>query len=428
MSNNNQWWENNLSYENSSLSSQTGRSQYSDHSFSTAPTIYSDRPRLPHGYETCRGRVENYQEPSRFESCDLPRDSSDTYTSTLLSDNDEFSEDEGYMYEPLEFVEEDHDFDPNRDAIPSTPKDFARLFPSSTRLSIRHDDSTKDGNMNLRVDTNARKLSYTLFHLKMQDLRSREFSLRRYCRDSGREVCHSIRKYHSPVFERRTSLHKSFSSALCSFKKHNDPRDKTVGSLNRNDSGYGSIYDGQDNKSGKYFARTEPPPHLPTNTIKLEFSNYAHINLKRRGAGPDKKYEFEYWGVKYTWKRRVNRECSFDEVSYHLIWGDQKKPLAHIVPVLLTRSQVEEESRKGGWVPPCSMWITDESVQISSELAELVISTGLIALVDDSIKRRWHSTTRRQLLLPLVRSTPFRMELEYIGPKRLIDEVFNRRS
>lgn len=56
----------------------------------------------------------------------------------------------------------------------------------------------------------------------------------------------------------------------------------------------------------------------------------------------------------------------------------------------------------------------------------VVISTGLIALVDDSIKRRWHSRHGRQLLLPISRSSSFRMNMEYIGPKRLIDEVFNR--
>jgi hypothetical protein len=51
-----------------------------------------------------------------------------------------------------------------------------------------------------------------------------------------------------------------------------------------------------------------------------------------------------------------------------------------------------------------------------------------MALVDDSIKRRWHSNRHRQLLRPLAQGSPFRMNLEYIGPKRLIDGVFNRRA
>jgi hypothetical protein len=37
--------------------------------------------------------------------------------------------------------------------IAATPSDFSELFPSHRRLQIRHDDSTLDGNMNLRVDT-----------------------------------------------------------------------------------------------------------------------------------------------------------------------------------------------------------------------------------------------------------------------------------
>lgn len=57
----------------------------------------------------------------------------------------------------------------------------------------------------------------------------------------------------------------------------------------------------------------------------------------------------------------------------------------------------------------------------------LVVATGLLALVDDAIKRRWHSTSQHQVLLPLIRNNSFRLNMEYIGPKRLIDEVFNRR-
>jgi hypothetical protein len=57
----------------------------------------------------------------------------------------------------------------------------------------------------------------------------------------------------------------------------------------------------------------------------------------------------------------------------------------------------------------------------------LIVSTGLLALVDDAIKRRWHSRTHRHVQLPLIGNKPFRLNMEYIGPKRLIDEVFNRR-
>lgn len=58
----------------------------------------------------------------------------------------------------------------------------------------------------------------------------------------------------------------------------------------------------------------------------------------------------------------------------------------------------------------------------------VVIATGLMALVDDCIKRRFHSKQSTQMHIPLLRNTSFKMaNLEYIGPKRLIDEVFNRK-
>jgi hypothetical protein len=49
-----------------------------------------------------------------------------------------------------------------------------------------------------------------------------------------------------------------------------------------------------------------------------------------------------------------------------------------------------------------------------------------MALVDDCIKRRFHSKQSTQLHIPLIRSASLKMNMEYIGPKRLIDEVFHR--
>jgi hypothetical protein len=46
--------------------------------------------------------------------------------------------------------------------------------------------------------------------------------------------------------------------------------------------------------------------------------------------------------------------------------------------------------------------------------------------VDDCIKRRFHSGQSTQLHIPLIRNASFKMNMEYIGPMRLIDEVFNR--
>ena len=51
-----------------------------------------------------------------------------------------------------------------------------------------------------------------------------------------------------------------------------------------------------------------------------------------------------------------------------------------------------------------------------------------MALVDDCIKRRFHSKQNTQLHIPLMRTPSFKMNMEYIGPKRLIDEVFHRNT
>lgn len=453
MSRNVHWRQHGASHSTSS-----GRSNHSDHSdrsYETAPTEYSDRrPSLAHSetsYARLEGRTrgrdyfaaaprdrdeyERYEEPARA--------SVDTYASTSQEDvadadhdNDDMPEYDvpSYRHEPLPC-----------DAIPTTPRDFSELFPTGKRISIRHDDATIDGNMNLRVDTQVeergnRKQSYTLYHLRMQDLRTREFSLRRYCRDSGREVCHSIRKYQPPPSEKRPVLQRA-STALASFVKA-DPRPSTSAGLKRSDSGYESVPGPVDEEDEEDDFEAESRPKsvgyskgralIPTNTIKLEFSNYAHMDVKRRGAKSYKKYAFEYWGHDYSWKRIVKKENPRDQetVSYYLIREDNdKEPLAHICPVRLTSEEAREETARGGWIPPCYMRITDDRILHSdSDIADVVVATGLMALVDDCIKRRFHSKQSTQLHIPLLRTSSFKMNMEYIGPKKLIDEVFHRKN
>ncbi|KAF1838263.1 hypothetical protein BDW02DRAFT_11321 [Decorospora gaudefroyi] len=430
----------------SSNSTSSGRSDNSDRSCDTAPTEYSERrPSLAHR-ATCHARVERdyfapahqverYQQPP-------PRLSVDTYAST--SDDDLAATDDddddlpdydvpAYLHEPLPC-----------DAIPTTPRDFGELFPTARRISIRHDDATIDGNMNLRVDTHIeerghRRQSYTLFHLRMQDLRTREFSLRRYCRESGREVCHSTRKYQKPTTEKRPVLQRA-STALANLVK-SDARPSTAAGLKRADSGYDSVH-GSSSVHGEDEVPSEAQPKsvgyakgralIPTNTIKLEFSNYAHLDVKRRGAKSYKKYAFEYWGHDYAWKRIVKKHGGDlqEDVSYYLVRSDNdKEPLAHICPVRLTHDEAREEAARGGWVPPCYMRITDEDILRSdSDISDVVVATGLMAVVDDCIKRRFHSKQSMQMHIPLLRNSSFNMaNLEYIGPKRLIDEVFHRK-
>lgn len=419
--------------QSSRSSSRPSDSNSSYQSQITVPSEYSYRPHRPDP-EICYTEVDErpYYEAD-FREYDDARASVDTYASTVESEED--AEDDLPPFDAPEYS----DYHPcGSDAIPSTPRDFAELFPTASRLSICHDDATTDGNMNLRVDTQVElrggiKRPMTLFHLRMNDLKAREFSLRRYCRESGREVCHSVRKYQKPATERRPTLQKSLSSALWGFRhKAQSSTSSDPGNLKRQDSGYASMYnreydrDEEDDDAQATPTGSRRASLLPTNTIKLEFSNYAHVDVKRRGAGSRKRYDFEYWGVDYTWKRSIQRRGEFEEVSYHLYGSNTEHPLAHIVPDLLTSAQTEEENAKGGWVPSCSLWLTDESViNGMADISDVVVATGLMALVDDSIKRRWHSR-RRRLLVPLSRSTSFRMNMEYIGPKRLIDEVFNR--
>lgn len=55
------------------------------------------------------------------------------------------------------------------------------------------------------------------------------------------------------------------------------------------------------------------------------------------------------------------------------------------------------------------------------------MTTGLVALVDDCIKRKYHNKKTVQLVLPTAGKQALKMNMEYIGPKRLIEEIFNRR-
>ncbi|KAF2489507.1 hypothetical protein BU16DRAFT_183205 [Lophium mytilinum] len=422
-----QWRENHAS---DSSANNSARSETTSNPRSTAPTEYSYRETYTQS-DTSNGRVKDRADTwatdySRLPPY-LPRASVDTYAST--SDEDLAEEDDYPEYEVPQY---NHEVFPI-DAIPTTPKDFADLFPTSKRISIRHDDATIDGNMNLRVDTQlegrrGKKQSYTLFHLRMHDLRNREFSLRRYCRESGREVCHSIRKYQKPPTEKRPVLARA-SSAFATLRNKPDTRPSTAAGLKRSDSGYESMKGIEDDSRPKSAGHANGRALLPTNTLKLEFSNYAHIEVKRRGAKSNKRYNFEYWGHHYGWKRVCKKDGDMEDVSYHLLREDCDQPLAHISPVKLTPDQAHEEAARGGWVPPCYMRITDDRIlDAMTDISDVVVATGLMALVDDCIKRRFHTKQSTQLHIPLIRSGSFKMGMEYVGPKRLIDEVFHRRA
>lgn len=336
------------------MRSESSTSSYQ--SQSTAPTEYSHRPRHyanEDGDTFIRGPI---------------RSSPQTSTETYESGHSE--EDLAELPELPEGISTDPEglsqIIRKTSAVPATPRDFSDLFPSGRPLLIRHDDATLDGNMNLRVDTpiflseDVRHI--TLFHLRMHDLRHREFSLRRYCRESGREVCHSLRKYQKPAVQRRPTLQKSFSTAMAAVRPKPPSRQSTGASgLRRHDSGYASVH---------AVEVVDPEPEasprrhslLPTNTVKLEFSNYAHVDVKRRGYKSHKHYDFEYWGKKYSWKRSTGASDDHGGFGFHLVQHGGSLPLAHIVPTPLSGSQQREEAEKGGWIPPCTMHIADDDI------------------------------------------------------------------
>lgn len=324
------------------------------------------------------------------------RSSVDTYASTAASQEDlalerdeELARDHEYDYIPPLPSYHHEISEPNVRA--STAKDFAQLFPSMNRLSIRHDDFTTDGNMNLRVDTivpGRRRTAVQLFHLRMYDLAKREFSLRRYSRESGREVCNSKRQYLAPAALSRPTLQRSMSSAMKTLSSAAKPQSRrqnssssTVSTKDKRPATSHSYDTNADSVVSSSSRATSSCEHnrqqgqaqpRPTNSIKLEFSNYARVDVQRRGSrnNNNKRYEFEWWGHRYTWRRAVEQHRD-GVVSFHLLRDGQATPVAHIVPETRTPLQVEDDERAGGWIPPCYMWINDNDIlDAATDVAE----------------------------------------------------------
>lgn len=386
-------------------SSSSTSSQTSQRSKSTAPTIYSDhRPtsstkrqeQAEYGYDD--GIEDNDHDDDNDSDYDDNKGEDDeeeeeqvvvveaqnsvsTYVSTAEEDRAEQEEEEEIPKElHYEVFDRRLEYFPT-DPIPSNTHTFADLFPSPRRLLIRHDDATLDGNMNLRVDTvvphrAGYQVDVTLFHLRMYDLFSRKFSFRRYCRDSGREVCRSERKK-TPGLNKR--LAHSCSVALANLRpgfgggangtcseqlkrrRHSESRPAKQDVILEVAGSNAHAQDAQD----------RPSPECFTNTTMLEFSNYAHVEVKRRNAGISKFYEYEYWTTKYQWRRECRREGDLRTVSYYLVDMYTSKIVAHLVPDILTPMEVIEEESKGGWIPPSSIWISDPAVyEKMSDVAE----------------------------------------------------------
>jgi hypothetical protein len=198
--------------------------------------------------------------------------------------------------------------------------------------------------------------------MKMNDLKSRDMVLRRYGRDCGREVVNFRRKY-GKTGSNRPKLERSGSKLMNSLMGKSDPKDR---GLARQDSGYESAEDDdEDSETESKSPSSDKATHskgLPTNTTMLEFSNYAHVELKRRGSKGSKRYEFEYWGKSYAWKRKVVSFGGQEEAcSYYLVNTATNNTIAHIRPDNLCPAEVAEEAAKGGFVPQSTMWLCDDN-------------------------------------------------------------------
>ncbi|PHH77444.1 hypothetical protein CDD82_3497 [Ophiocordyceps australis] len=236
--------------------------------------------------------------------------------------------------------------------------------------------------MNVRVDTEAAPgHAVQLFHLRMRDLARRHFSLRRYARASGREVCSSTRAFAPPP--------PTVSSALRSLRRASLTSTHSVAS-----SDLGLASPPSPHASSATIASPAQPdlnPHahalVPTDSIRLEFANYARVDLHRHSRR-SVRYSFEWWGRKYAWRRAVDK--TLGSVAWHLVCHGAPEPVAHVVPDLRSPSQIDADERAGVWLPPSYMWISDQSiVHALTDVADVVVATGLIALVDDCILRRW---------------------------------------
>lgn len=383
-----------------SSSSSSGSSYNSAHSYGshrtyrTDDTVYSKHTPSKEDRSQQWHAQQHTEEPLNFPEELLRRSSIDTYASTVDVEEDEDSEPSG-PHPPYRF----QCYAP--DAVPATSKDFASLFPSGRRLLIQHDDSCIDGNMNLRVDTevttsSSRVKKLTLFHLRMKDLQEREFSLRRYCRDSGREVASCKKQY----VKSTTSSLKSRPHSPRSFTRALHTLSLKAPSHRRQDSGYESA--GENDEDDKKMRETlnvltapsEQITTRPTNAIRLEFSNYAQVSLERIKTSNSKGYEFEYWGDMYLWKREKHVDDGEVVVSYNLINGSTNQKVAIIMPDQLSPQEAQWETRQGGWVPASSMRILRPN--ITDDLGDVIVATGLIALTDGSLREQFPEIDRRR--------------------------------
>lgn len=359
----------------------SARSTSSYSSTSTAPTSIHSNQRSEGTREATNSHNKPSEDAASHPTAYYESTSTDTFDSLL--DSEDGSSDDGCtvtsripplpVYRKPILVPTVH---------PSNYKIYPELFPSLDRMFIRHDEFTPDGNMNLRVDTqlpHRPQRFVQLFHLRMYHLDARVFSLRRYCRESGREVCRTKREYSSSSSEGRQTLQRSVSSVFKSLgTRHQFRRQHSTSSLASHESSHSdkrpdsslSMRSGKrgDCSTASSCAERKPKDRkIPTNTIKLMFTNYASVQVQKKGGDlSPKRYEFEWWGQRYSWKRSYN--ANLGTASFHLICDGQNDSfLANIVPEARAPNEVVCDEMDGGWIPPCTMWFSRELDATSAE-------------------------------------------------------------
>ncbi|KAI1129855.1 hypothetical protein F5Y10DRAFT_237408 [Nemania abortiva] len=314
-----------------------------------------------------------------------------------------------------------------RNPQPSTPKEFADLFPSGDYLTIQHADFASDSNMNLTVETlmpDELGRRFQLFHLRMYDLSKRRFSLRRYCRDSGCEVSQSRRKYVGP--DNRPILQRSFTEAIKRLGDRSTDRQLEPDIVDARRSlaataGYSPWVSVDNNIS-------DTKDLQPTDLIRLEFKNYTTIEIQYVNSRKTRSYQFGYWGTEYSW----NRVLDEDSVSFHLFRGsDREDPVATIDPVAGSPERIAADRLAGAWVPPHLMRLIDSNSFKNAEgIADVIMATGLTILVDDRIREEWEEqrVPRRALRRPRnPYKSPYANHAVNIGPS-LSNSTLSRSS
>ena len=260
----------------------------------------------------------------------------------------------------------------------TTADTFKTFFPSKRMLQIFHENTTVDAHkrMNLRVVTeglpldDGRKTLFQLFHVQIFDVKQRKFSLRRYCRDSEWEICHTKREpIESMDMSASLDMFRDFLDWL-------DSNSSQVNSINSNllerprkventmSTNQQTHHDSSSfEEENKGLSSKVTTMSSKRSTIRLEFSNHAEVYLTLLVEGSKRSYEFANMGCVYTWKNVRRKVGGNIEVLFQLVRKGNVDSIAHILPKSKNRTPARIVADfTVPLVPPHNMWISDMSI------------------------------------------------------------------